>query len=104
MPTFSFHNKTYEVDSEGFLLNYKQWDEDFAEGVAPKVQLTQGLLKEHWKIIYSIRCMYEDMGKCPLIYQVCRKNGLHYKDCKRLFPTGYLRGAWHLSLKGGDVA
>jgi len=30
--TFTYKDKQYEVDSKGFLEEFEQWDEDFAEG------------------------------------------------------------------------
>ena len=97
MPEFNFKGKTYLVDSEGFLMDYSKWDKDFAEGMAPRVQITQGLTKEHWDVINSIREMFNKTGKCPLVYETCRMNGLHLSDLKKLFPTGYLRGVCKLA-------
>ena len=31
---FSYKDTTYEVDEQGFLLDAKFWDENFAEGMA----------------------------------------------------------------------
>jgi TusE/DsrC/DsvC family sulfur relay protein len=97
MKTFSFKGKIYTVDSEGFLLAYDQWDENFARGMAPEVKIPEGLTREHWKVIHFIREAFKQAGECPLVYQTCKANGLHLKDLKTLFPTGYLRGACKLS-------
>lgn len=97
MKTFSFKGKIYSVDSEGFLLAYDQWDENFAEGMAPEVKIPEGLTQEHWKVVRFIRERFKQTGACPLVYQTCKESGLHLKDLKRLFPTGYLRGACKLA-------
>lgn len=97
MKTFSFKGGIYDVDSEGFLLGYDEWDETFAEGMASEVGIPEGLTPEHWKIIRFIRERFKQTGECPLVYQTCKENGLHLKDLKRLFPTGYLRGACKLA-------
>ena len=97
MGTFTFKEKTYEVDAEGFLADFDQWDENFADGMAPEVQIKGGLTEEHWKIIRFIRNTYAESGKCPLVYETCRRNTLKLEDLKKLFPSGYLRGACKLA-------
>jgi TusE/DsrC/DsvC family sulfur relay protein len=97
MRNFSFGGKVYRVDSEGFLLDYTQWDENFARGMADEIKIPQGLTQDHWKVIHFIRETFNQDRQCPLVYQTCKANGLHLKDLKRLFPTGYLRGACKLA-------
>lgn len=97
MKTFFLRGKNYNVDSEGFLASYDQWDENFAEGMAPEVKISGGLTPEHWKIILFIRETFKQSGECPLVFQTCKANRLNLKDLKRLFPTGYLRGACKLA-------
>ena len=97
MNTVTFKGKTFQVDPLGFLLDYREWNEDFAEAMAPEVEIYDGLTKKHWEVIYFIRSALEEFGKCPLVYQTCRMNKLHLKDLKKLFPTGYLRGACRLA-------
>ncbi|MEP0826979.1 MAG: TusE/DsrC/DsvC family sulfur relay protein [bacterium] len=97
MGEWVYRNKHYKVDDDGFLLNPAQWDANFAEGMASKLQIPQGLTGEHWRIINFIRDTYLKIGRCPLVYQTCKLNGIHLKELKALFPTGYLRGACKLA-------
>jgi TusE/DsrC/DsvC family sulfur relay protein len=97
MGTFTFGNKTYPVDTEEFLSDFREWDENFARGMAPKVGIISGLSEDHWKIIHFIRDTFQRTGKCPLVYETCRTNRLHLQELKRLFPAGYLRGACKLA-------
>ncbi len=97
MNTFSSRGKTYNVDSEGFLVDYDSWDENFAEAMAPEAKIRGRLTPEHWKVLRFIRETFHQSGACPLVYQTCKANGLQLKDLKRLFPVGYLRGACKLS-------
>ncbi|MDD3731495.1 MAG: TusE/DsrC/DsvC family sulfur relay protein [candidate division Zixibacteria bacterium] len=97
MGIFKFGDKTYTVDTEEFLLDYNEWDENFARGMAPKVGIISGLSEDHWKIIYFIRDTFKKTGKCPLVYETCRMNRLHLEELKKLFPSGYLRGACKLT-------
>ena len=97
MKTVTFNDRTYQVDDEGFLLDFEKWDEGFAEVTAVELKNGYGLTKEHWQVIYFIRRTYKELGRCPLVYQTCKMNGLHLKEFKHLFPTGYLRGACKLA-------
>ena len=97
MNTVSFKGKIYEVDFQGFLIDFKQWDEDFAEGMAPKAMILHGLTKEHWDLINFVRNTFQKEGRCPLVYRTCRQNGLRINEMKLLFPSGYLRGTCKLA-------
>jgi tRNA 2-thiouridine synthesizing protein E len=97
MNLISSKGQMYSVDAEGFLLDSDRWDENFAERMAPEVKIPHGLTPEHWKVIRFIRERFKQNRACPLVYETCRANGLHLKDLKALFPTGYLRGACKLA-------
>jgi len=96
MKGLAFEGKTYMVDDNGFLLNHDQWDEAFAEGLAPSLKIPR-LSTKHWNIICFVRDTFRDRGKCPLVYETCKSNNLRIKELKELFPTGYLRGACKLA-------
>jgi len=95
--SFAFNNKKYRVDYQGFLIDPNDWDEDFAEGMAPKVKIEGGLTEEHWRIIKFVRNTFDKMSHCPLVYVACKHNDLGLGDLRRLFPTGYLRGVCKLA-------
>jgi len=99
MKTHSFktEKKEYRVDSQGFLLDPTEWEPDFAESMAPRVGISDGLTDAHWKLIRFIRSTFERIYDCPLVYVACQKNELGLGELKRLFPTGYLRGACKLA-------
>jgi tRNA 2-thiouridine synthesizing protein E len=97
MSIFSFGDKTYPVDTEEFLLDFNDWDENFARGMAPKVGIIGGLSEDHWKIINFIRDYFKRTGMCPLVYKTCRINQLDLQELQELFSAGYLRGACKLA-------
>jgi tRNA 2-thiouridine synthesizing protein E len=97
MSTFTYTDKRYEVDEERFLVDTDAWDEDFARGMAEELGMSQKLMKEQWEVINAIRGSYKATGRCPIVYETCRLCGLRLSDLKRLFPTGYLRGACKLA-------
>ena len=97
MRIFKRKGKVYELDSDGFLLDPKKWDPNVAEGLALDLGIQGGLTKEHWDVIHFIRGELEKTGKCPILFETCRANNLRRNELKRLFPTGYMRGACKLA-------
>ncbi len=97
MTIVTYQLKTYDIDRDGFLRDPRDWDEDFASLTAPQVGLGDGLTSEHWEVIRQIRTVFENTGRCPLVYQICRSTGLGLDGLQALFPTGYLRGACRLA-------
>jgi len=97
MAHFNYKGKSYEVDQTGFLIDFRKWDENFAEGMAPEIKISEGLTDRHWQVLQYIRRIYTEFDQCPLVYQTCRANKLRLRDMQELFPTGYLRGACKLA-------
>jgi len=97
MKKVTFQGKSYLVDANGFLADYQKWDRAFAEGMAPEVNIRGGVTPKHWNVIHYIRDSFRKSGRCPLVYETCRANGLFIRDLQQLFPTGYLRGACKLA-------
>ncbi|MFH1051610.1 MAG: TusE/DsrC/DsvC family sulfur relay protein [bacterium] len=97
MDMFFYNNKSYEVDSYGFLVNSSAWDENFAAGIALELNIQGGLKVEHWKIINYIRDIYKKTNICPVVYETCKNNNLTLYELKELFPAGYQRGACRIA-------
>jgi tRNA 2-thiouridine synthesizing protein E len=97
MATMEFEGKVYEVDELGFLVRPEQWDENFARGTAPLIGILTPLTNEHWCIIVFIRNTFADTGRCPMVHEIGRDCGMKLADLKKLFPSGYLRGACKLA-------
>ncbi|TET39564.1 MAG: TusE/DsrC/DsvC family sulfur relay protein [Planctomycetota bacterium] len=85
--------KEYRLDKFGFLDSPDQWDEDFAEGIARKLGIYDGLTEEHWKFIRYLRAKFLDEETVPLVVHACAENKLRLNRLMALFPTGYFRGA-----------
>jgi len=97
MTSFTHGDRTYQVDTSGFLLDPQSWDEGFASGMGGKAGIPEGLTDEHWKVIRFIRSTFQLTGRCPVVYETCRANRLTLGGLKKLFPQGYLRGACKLA-------
>lgn len=86
------------LDGEGFLLNPKKCEQDLAKGLAKELRMQGVLTREHYGLIHHyIRHQLEKTGKCPNIIETFRANNLCRAELKRLFPTGYMRGACKLA-------
>jgi tRNA 2-thiouridine synthesizing protein E len=97
MPELEVGDRTYVMDDAGFLSEYASWTESFAEALAPSLKIPEPLTERHWAVIRTIRSFYERFGQSPVVFSVCRENGLRLAELGRLFPTGYLRGACRLA-------
>ena len=97
MATISSKGKTYDIDEQGFLIDFNQWDEDFAVLMASKLNVPQGLTEKHWEVIRYIRESFHKNGICPRVYETCKSNDLTWRELAQLFPTGYLRGTCLIS-------
>jgi tRNA 2-thiouridine synthesizing protein E len=95
--TVTFGGKPYQVDSEGFLVDWNAWDEGYANGMAEKDEIRGGLTEKHWEVLRFIRESFQQTGRCPLVYETCRAHKLGLRGLQALFPRGYLRGACKLA-------
>ncbi|MFC1707191.1 TusE/DsrC/DsvC family sulfur relay protein [Planctomycetota bacterium] len=91
--TLTFEEKTYSLDTRGFLDPPEQWDEDFAEGMARNLGIYDGLTEEHWSLIYYLRKKFLEERTVPFLVFACADNKVRLSRLKHLFPTGYHRGA-----------
>jgi len=97
MQTLETKNKMYTLDDDGFMVNPSQWDEDFAEALAPRLGIPNGLTPSHWDVVKFIRATYLETGSCPIVHKTCHAHKLGLKELERLFPSGYQRGACKLA-------
>lgn len=85
--------KSYALDRHGFLDPPEQWDETFANGMAKKLGIFDGLTEEHWSFILYLRKKFIEEKTVPLVVYACVDNNIRLGKLKALFPTGYHRGA-----------
>jgi TusE/DsrC/DsvC family sulfur relay protein len=97
MATISSKGKTYDIDEQGFLIDYNQWDEDFAILMASKLNIPDGLSEKHWNVIIFVRESFFRSATFPTVFDTAKANGLTYRELRHLFPTGYLRGVCLIS-------
>ncbi len=92
--TVSFdEGKTYTLDAYGFLDPSDQWDEAFADGMARKLGVYDGMAERHWSFIRYLRRKFLEEKTVPVVVIACAENGIGLSQFRQLFPTGYHRGA-----------
>lgn len=95
--TVIIEGRTYRLDDHGFLFPPQQWDEQFAEGMARRQGIQGGLTDEHWAFIRYLRDKYLVEQTIPLLVYACMEFKIRLSKLRRLFPTGYHRGACRIA-------
>jgi tRNA 2-thiouridine synthesizing protein E len=84
--------REYKVTPQGFLEDFNQWNERFAQLVS-----SEWLGPKHWEVIRFLRNYYLTTNNIPTVYEVCQAHNLDLKDLQKLFPDGYRRGACRIA-------
>ncbi|MFI5696436.1 TusE/DsrC/DsvC family sulfur relay protein [Kribbella sp. NPDC051586] len=75
---------TVHVDSEGFLTEYDEWNEELGVQLAAKIGIE--LTDEHWKAIWFLRQDYPKHGETATLRRVSTLAGIPIKQLFVLFP------------------
>ncbi len=93
MPTLEFEGKSYEVDEEGYLIDWEEWKEGMAEVMAKEDSLE--LTDEHWEIVRFLRSYFEKYQIAPMIKILTKEIGKtmgaekgNTKYLYQLYPAG----------------
>lgn len=84
MPVIEIAGKQVNVNEEGFLTKYEEWDEEIAKALA--VQIEIDLTDEHWKAIRFLREDYKTEGETATSRRVQTVGGIPVKEQFALFP------------------
>lgn len=84
MPVIEIAGKSIDVNEEGFLINYDQWDEEIAQELAQQIDIS--MTPEHWKIIRFLREDYKTQGETATSRRVQTCGGVPIKEQFALFP------------------
>lgn len=92
MPTVQFKEKEYEVNEDGFLQNYQQWDANFVDYIKEQEGLSE-ITDDHWRVLHYLRDYYEKNGIAPMVRIMTKVTGYKLKQIYELFPGGPAKGA-----------
>lgn len=84
MTVTTIGGKDVHVDTEGFLTEYAEWDEDLAVRLAEQIGIE--LTDDHWKAIRFLREDYKEQGETATIRRVSTVGGIPTKQLFQLFP------------------
>lgn len=88
-----YNDQTIETDKQGYLIDFKLWNEDIAQLIAEadKVELTDA----HWEVINFVREFYVEYKTSPAIRALVKAIKLSMGEEKgnskylyKLFPEG----------------
>jgi TusE/DsrC/DsvC family sulfur relay protein len=72
------------VDSEGFLTDYDEWNEDLARQLASQIGIE--LTEEHFKVLRFLRVDYQEQGQTATLRRISLLAGVPVKELFQLFP------------------
>ncbi|PHM70215.1 sulfurtransferase TusE [Xenorhabdus kozodoii] len=88
-----FEGREIETDAQGYLKNYRDWQEAIAPVIAGQEAIT--LTEQHWEVIRFVREFYEEFNTSPAIRMLVKAISQKYGEEKgnsrylyRLFPKG----------------
>lgn len=84
MPVIEIAGKQVNVNEEGFLTKYDEWDEEIAKTLAAQIEVN--LTDEHWKVIRFLREDYKTEGETATSRRVQTVGGIPVKEQFALFP------------------
>ncbi len=89
----NFNGLEIETDSQGYLKNTKDWNEDLAQAIAQQELIE--LSESHWQVIRFVRNFYLEYNTSPAIRMLVKAMAQQYGEEKgnsrylyRLFPKG----------------
>lgn len=81
------------TDKQGYLLDFKQWNEELADLIAQNDQFE--LTSAHWEVIHFVRSFYLQYNTSPAIRALTKAMKAEFGEEKassrylyRLFPEG----------------
>jgi TusE/DsrC/DsvC family sulfur relay protein len=84
MPVMTIAGSDVNVDSEGFMTEYDEWNEDIAKELAGNIGID--LTDNHWQVIKFLREDYKEQGETPMLRRVSNVGGVPTKQLFELFP------------------
>jgi TusE/DsrC/DsvC family sulfur relay protein len=84
MPVIEISGKQINVNEEGFLTKYDEWDEEIGKFLADQIGVE--MTDAHWKIIHFLREDFKTVGETATSRRVQTVGGVLVKDQFALFP------------------
>ncbi|MBU8848126.1 MAG: TusE/DsrC/DsvC family sulfur relay protein [Desulfobacterales bacterium] len=92
MATIEFNGKAFEIDEDGFLLDYNSYSEEWVDYVKGQEGIEE-LTDEHWTLVKVLQDYYEKNGIAPMVRVLSKLTKFKLKHIYELFPSGPGKGA-----------
>lgn len=92
MPTVEFEGHTFNVDEDGFIDDFNNWNEAWVRYSKGEEGISE-LTDEHWKVINVLQDYYKKNGIAPMVRILSKVTGFKLKYIYELFPSGPGKGA-----------
>ncbi|MDJ0961265.1 MAG: TusE/DsrC/DsvC family sulfur relay protein [Acidimicrobiia bacterium] len=73
-----------QIDEEGFMTVYDEWDEEVGTALAGQIGIE--MTEAHWKVIRFLRSDFAEQGQTATIRRVATVGGVPTKELFTLFP------------------
>jgi len=78
---------TVDVDAEGFLTDFSQWNREVAEAIAKEEGIAE-LTPAHWKVIEFMHKEFKENGQVPSVRKLNKSGVISTKELYEIFPGG----------------
>lgn len=92
MATIEFNGKNFEIDEDGFLLDYNMYSDEWVEYVKSQEGIDE-MTDEHWQVVKVLQDYYEKNGIAPMVRVLSKLTKFKLKHIYELFPSGPGKGA-----------
>jgi dissimilatory sulfite reductase related protein len=92
MAMVEYEGKQFDVDEDGFLLNFEQWSPEWVDFVKESEGIKE-ITDEHQKVIDFLQDYYKKNGIAPMVRILSKVTGFKLKHIYELFPSGLGKGA-----------
>ena len=90
--TIEFNGKSFDVDEDGFLLDFNQFSEEWLEIVMKEEGISE-LTDEHKLVIDVLQDYYKKNDIAPMVRVLSKLTKFKLKHIYELFPSGPGKGA-----------
>jgi dissimilatory sulfite reductase related protein len=92
MPTVEFEGHTFNIDEDGFIDNFENFNEKWIQLVKKEEGIDE-LNDEHKMVINVLQDYYKKNGIAPMVRILSKLTGFKLKHIYELFPSGPGKGA-----------
>ena len=92
MATVEFEGTSYDVDEDGFIDDFTNWDEGWMSYVKSSEGIEE-ITDEHKKVVDVLQEYYKKNGIAPMVRILSKVTGYKLKYIYELFPSGPGKGA-----------